>query len=110
MRLIAKVDTDQAEIVDALRKIGATVQHLHQVGKGCPDILVGYRGINWAFEIKRGGGATLTPAEKAWAASWRGQYAIVWNVTQAVTIVQGEYYAGMDDVGRNAYYRDVTNG
>ena len=91
MRLIAKADTNQKEIVAALRAIGATVQHLHQVGEGCPDIVVGYRGINWLFEIKRGGGATLTPAERKWAASWRGQYAVVWSAQQAVTIIQGEY-------------------
>ena len=47
-----RVDMNQPEIVADLRGIGATVQHLHMVGKGCPDILVGFRGNNWLFEIK----------------------------------------------------------
>ena len=49
MRRIARVDRNQAEIVQALRSMGATVQHLHTIGKGCPDILVGFGGktISW---------------------------------------------------------------
>lgn len=30
----ARVDQNQAEIVAALRKAGASVQHLHTIGKG----------------------------------------------------------------------------
>lgn len=37
----AKVDKNQPEIVEALRAEGAVVQHLHAVGVGCPDLLVG---------------------------------------------------------------------
>ena len=50
----AKVDANQVEIVEELRKAGCTVQHLHQVGKGCPDILVGYMHMNILMEIKDG--------------------------------------------------------
>lgn len=33
----ARVDANQSEVVAALRAVGATVQHLHMVGGGCPD-------------------------------------------------------------------------
>ena len=43
----AKIDANQNEIVDALRKAGCSVQILSSVGKGCPDILVGRGGRNY---------------------------------------------------------------
>ena len=36
-----KVDANQAAIVKALREYGCSVTHLHRVGDGCPDLLVG---------------------------------------------------------------------
>lgn len=33
----ARVDANQSEVVAAFRAAGATVQHLHMVGGGCPD-------------------------------------------------------------------------
>lgn len=44
-----RTDGNQAEIVRALRSAGATVQTLHTVGKGCPDLVVGFRGNNYGF-------------------------------------------------------------
>ncbi|HJP47915.1 hypothetical protein [Acinetobacter venetianus] len=46
MRRAAKIDANQTEIVKALRKFGASVQSLASTGKGCPDLLVGFRGMN----------------------------------------------------------------
>ena len=46
MRRAAKIDENQPEIVDALRAMGCSVTILSAVGNGCPDILVGFRGIN----------------------------------------------------------------
>ena len=87
----AKADRTQPEIVKALRQVGATVQHLHTIGKGCPDILVGIRGINVVMEIKDG---TLSPSkrvltddEKDWHESWRGQVCIVNSVDEALTAI-----------------------
>ena len=50
----AAVDANQAEIVKALRKVGATVQPLHRVGQGCPDLAVGHGGVNHMIEVKDG--------------------------------------------------------
>ena len=40
MRIASKVDKSQPAIVRALRAVGFHVLHLHQLGKGKPDLLV----------------------------------------------------------------------
>lgn len=91
MRRAAKTDANQQQIIDALRKIGASVQPLHAVGSGCPDILVGWRGMNTTLEIKDGAkppsARKLTPDQERWHAEWRGQVAVVENVEQAIAAV-----------------------
>ena len=87
----SKVDANQAEIVKALRDVGATVQTLTQVGKGCPDILVGYKRLNgrhanYLMEIKHGKGQ-LTPDEHTWHQKWNGQVAVVRTVREALGII-----------------------
>lgn len=52
-RRIAKVDDNQKEIVEALRKVGAYIVHTHQL-KNAFDILVSYRGKCVPMEIKDG--------------------------------------------------------
>lgn len=92
MRRAAKVDANQVEIVDYLRRNGATVQILSMVGKGCPDLLVGYGGHNWLLECKPGDACasrqTLTTDEAQWHHGWAGQVAIVLNPTQALEVVR----------------------
>lgn len=91
MRRAAKVDANQAEIVAALRQIGASVQPLHAVGQGCPDLLVGWRGMVSLLEIKDGSkppsARKLTPDQEKWHAAWRGQVAVVENVEQAIEAI-----------------------
>ena len=82
-----KVDGNQAQVVAALRKIGCTVQLLHKVGSGCPDILAGIRGINILFEIKDGPNK-LNELQKNWHATWKGQVCTVWGPLEAVEVVQ----------------------
>lgn len=55
MRRAAKVDGNQPAIVDALRRIGVWVQHLHAIGSGCPDLLCWHRGRYFLLEIKEPG-------------------------------------------------------
>jgi hypothetical protein len=73
-KFAAKVDSNQADIVDGLRRVGAEVQPLHMVGKGCPDLLVGFRGQWYAAEIKDGSkppsARRLTPEEIDWHAKF----------------------------------------
>ncbi|MFZ8927411.1 MAG: hypothetical protein ACO3CU_11710 [Candidatus Nanopelagicales bacterium] len=91
MRRAAKVDANQADIVAALRMAGATVQPLHAVGKGCPDLLVGYQRVNYLLEVKDGSkvpsAQKLTEDQVEWHELWRGQAAVVNDVKSALTAI-----------------------
>lgn len=83
MRRAAKIDRNQPEIVAALQSMGARVQSLAQIGNGCPDLLVGFRGQTLLIEVKDGrlppSGRALTPDQQRWHAAWKGEP--VWVVT-----------------------------
>lgn len=93
MRRAAKVDANQACIVKALRKIGASVQMLHAVGQGCPDVLVGYRSRNFLLEIKDGrkvkSARKLTDEQIEWITAWRGNVRVVENLSEAISAITG---------------------
>lgn len=76
MRRAARVDANQREIIDALRAAGASVQPLHTVGDGVPDLLVGKHGRTHLIEIKDGSKRPserrLTSDQQEWHAWWRG--------------------------------------
>lgn len=91
MRTAARVDANQPEIVAAVRRIGATVLHLHQL-KNAFDLLVGYRGKNYIFEIKDPAQPPskrqLTEGEAAFRDSWRGgTYHVVHTADEAINIL-----------------------
>jgi hypothetical protein len=94
MRRAAKIDANQPEIVEGLRKMGVTVQPLHAVGDGCPDLLCGYKGVNILLEIKnRTGRVTakgkhLTPEQEGFHRLWRGSVDVVWDLGEAINAVQ----------------------
>lgn len=82
------VDANQPEIVAALRATGAAVQHLHEIGRGCPDILVGFQSKNYLFEIKNPAQLwKFTSSEEAWFAQWRGQVNIIETAEEALQIM-----------------------
>jgi len=91
MRRAARTDTNHTTIVDALRSMGCTVQSLAAVGKGCPDLLVGYSGKNYLLEIKDGkkppSKRALTPDQTAWHRAWRGHVAVVCSVDEALDVI-----------------------
>lgn len=84
------VDNNQAEIVEDLRRVGATVQILSDVGQGCPDIVVGFRGRNYLMEIKDGFGR-LNKLQAEWHTLWRGQVAVVKTFDEALRVITLEY-------------------
>lgn len=99
----AKVDRNQAEIVQAYRAAGASVLHLHTL-KGAADTLVGHpracpacgyeMRFNSLVEIKNGALSPsrqrLTVAEARFHHEWRGQIAIATTIDEALAIVRGE--------------------
>jgi len=92
MRQAARVDSNQAIIVDALRCAGCSVLVLSRVGQGCPDLLVGHggpNGRNVLLEVKTPKGE-LTPDEERFLNSWLGPVKIVTTPEQALEAVRNE--------------------
>lgn len=90
MRRKAKVDDNQNEIVDALRKAGCAVLSLAAVGKGCPDLLVQRAGIYlYLLEVKDGSkppsARRLTPDQKEFFLSWNAY--VVNDIAEALKAV-----------------------
>lgn len=81
-----KVDTNQAQIVDALRKVGASVAITSDLGAGYPDLTVGFRGQNYLIEVKILNGK-LTRAQVLWHHLWQGQVSIVRNEMEALKVI-----------------------
>lgn len=82
MRLRAKVDTNQRQIVEAFRKIGFAVIHLHMVGRGVPDLLLSNPSDIWLVEIKspknkKGDPESLTTDQIKFHQEWRGKPIII---------------------------------
>jgi hypothetical protein len=93
VRIAAKVDRNQSEIVAALEAVGASVILLHRVGQGCPDLLVGYRMENHLLEVKDGtlppSARKLTDAQMRLHINWRGgQIAVVESVADALRAIR----------------------
>lgn len=88
----SKVDRNHPEIVDALRKAGATVQSLHTIGHGCPDIVVGFQGRNILMEIKDGlrrpSERALNAEELKWHEFWHGQVVTVDSKEAAIAALK----------------------
>lgn len=87
----SKVDTNQKDIVAALRAVGVSILHLHTLGEGAPDILCGFSDINILMEIKDGDKSSsarkLTPDQKKWHNEWKGQVVIVNSVYEALAVI-----------------------
>ncbi len=86
-----RTDANQREIVDTFRQLGATVQILSDVGKGCPDLVVGIHGINFLVEVKDGSKPPskqkLTEHEQVFFDIWRGQVCVIKNQDEAVRLI-----------------------
>jgi hypothetical protein len=67
-------DANEKEIVAALRKLGATVEHIDGVGEGVPDLLIGYRGTNRLAEVKVQKGKK-SKGQVDW--SWNGEQPVL---------------------------------
>lgn len=68
-----RTDANQSAIMATLRQVGATVVDLSAVGKGCPDLLVGHRGVTYLLEVKNVKGKNrTTPDQDVFYAWWRG--------------------------------------
>lgn len=94
MRRAAKVDGNQAEIVELLRAIpGCTVAVTSEVGNGFPDLVVGYRGSNFLFEVKDPEQPkhrhALTPDQERFHVAWTGQIQKVFGIAEIIKTIAG---------------------
>jgi hypothetical protein len=90
--MIRKTDRNHAEIINELRKDKSiSVFSTHTIGKGFPDIVVGYQGRNYLFEIKdelkTKSQTKLTDSEIKFHESWHGQVSIVTNYKQIIKLI-----------------------
>ena len=72
MSFAKRVDKNQKDIVEAFRKMGATVIDLSKVGKGIPDLMIGYNNKTALVEIKSSDKAKFTPHQEAFIREWNG--------------------------------------
>ena len=92
MRLAAKTDANQTQVISALRAAGAQVQSLAAVGKGVPDLLCKYQGTFYLIEVKDGrktpSQRKLTDDQVKWHGEWKGGLlAVAEGPEQALKII-----------------------
>ena len=83
MRHASRTDSNQREIIAALRAVGAQVYYI----KLPVDLLVRYRGVNYLLEVKTGQGRRTKAQERLWQA-WR--YAVVCSPLGALQAIGAE--------------------
>ena len=72
MAYASKADENQVRVVEELRAYGCKVDHTHTLRRGRPDIIVGYAGWLFWFELKRNEREELTDKEAAFFNEWDG--------------------------------------
>jgi hypothetical protein len=71
---------------------GLSVVHTHTVGKGMVDVIAGFRGANYLFEIKdpkkSPSQRRLTEDEEKFHNEWTGQVAVVETLEDVLKILK----------------------
>lgn len=80
--LVHQSDGNEAEIIDALERVGATVE---KIGRPL-DLLVGYQGRTFLLEVKTARGA-IRPSQSEFIARWRGHAVVVRSVDAALAAI-----------------------
>jgi hypothetical protein len=91
VRKFGRIDDNQKVIVKQLRNYGCSVLSIASIGNGAPDIIVGFKGNNYLFELKDSSkpksAQKLTADEIAFAGSWRGQIHTANNLETILRII-----------------------
>jgi hypothetical protein len=88
----AKKDANHNEVVDALKEAGASVIDMSHVGRGFPDLIVGFNSQTLLMEIKNPktsyGKKGLNKNQLKWREQWiGGTYCIVDSVESALKMI-----------------------
>ena len=85
-----RVDRNQPELVEQIRKLGASVACTHMVGNGFVDAVVGWMNDNYLFEIKDPkqppSKRRLTPDEEKFHAKWKGNIHKVETIDDVIRV------------------------
>jgi Holliday junction resolvase len=87
MRRNARLDKNHPEVVEAFRKLGASVLSLAPLGRGIPDLLVAIGGVTWLIEIKSKKGKE-NDLQLEWAENWKGARAVVRDTQGVETVIK----------------------
>lgn len=80
-------DANQGEIIGFFEALGCTVADTSALGGDFPDLVVGAVGRNLLVEVKTDDGK-LTEGQDGFRERWRGQYDVVRNQDDVVSLVQ----------------------
>lgn len=100
MRKYARQDANHKDIRAAFERLGCSVADLSSLGKGLPDLLVGFGGLSLCVEVKDGSKPPskrrLTEDEERFRMNWKGGYKIVEDlagVDETVEVLKGWHEA-----------------
>lgn len=84
-----RTDNNQAEIVRALKSVGATIVDLSMVGGGCPDIIAGFCKRSYLIEIKNPDArGELRTSQIIFQEFWKGENVhVVESVEDALKVI-----------------------
>lgn len=80
-----RVDNNQKQIVEALRKCGASVKITAQV-PNFVDLVVGYRGKNLLIEIKTEKGK-LRQSQSDFINKWQGKIIVLRTIQETINLI-----------------------
>ena len=83
--LMGKPDANQPEIIKALEAVGATVHPL-PIGKGLPDLLVGYQDVNYLIEVKMPH-SDLNTTQRKWLREYNGTANVARTPAEAFAVI-----------------------
>jgi len=86
----AKVDGNQAEIVEALEKFGWTVISLARLGGGVPDLLCAKQWRTVLVEVKTASGR-LRAVQEGFRIAWPGELWVVRSVDDVLAMNKREW-------------------
>jgi hypothetical protein len=93
MKYAARVDANQLATIKEFQRAmpDATVFDASACGEGFPDLVVGWRGRNYLFEVKnpdvRPSDRKLTEPQVAFHGSWQGQVHVVHSAAEMLAIM-----------------------
>ena len=91
MRRRARVDSNQASIVETLRGVGAKVEFLAPLGRGVPDLLVAFRGQWYVVEFKDGALAPSRRKLTSFERAWHDEFEL-----EELTVLQSSFFESFD--------------